>query len=81
MNVFLKASQLTLLAGWMGLGLSGCDALIETEAPTQQGQNRPVSIKAPATEQPVAIFHAFHQRFSDGKQYVCAVAQQGYSHI
>ncbi|NTU55620.1 MAG: alpha-amylase [Anaerolineales bacterium] len=34
-----------------------------------------------AAEQPVAIFHAFHQQYSDVEQFVCVLANQGYSHI
>ena len=34
-----------------------------------------------AVDQPVAIFHAFDQTFSDIERFVCAVADQGYSHI
>lgn len=36
---------------------------------------------APAAEQPVAIFHAFDQSFADVKAFVCALADQGYSHV
>ena len=34
-----------------------------------------------AGEQPVAIFHAFDQRYHDVAAYVCELASQGYSHI
>lgn len=34
-----------------------------------------------AAEQPVAIFHAFNERFTDVEKYVCSVGKQGYSHI
>ena len=34
-----------------------------------------------AVDQPVAIFHAFDQTFSDIERFVCALADQGYSHI
>ena len=33
-----------------------------------------------AADQPVAIFHAFDQRYSDVEQFVCELAEQGYSH-
>jgi alpha-amylase len=36
---------------------------------------------ATAGEQPLAIFHAFDQSYSDIKQFVCKLEQQGYSHI
>ncbi len=32
-------------------------------------------------EQPRAIFHAFDQSYSDVKQFVCKLEQQGYSHV
>ena len=34
-----------------------------------------------AAHQPVAIFHAFNQRFEDVEAFVCALAEQGYSHV
>jgi alpha-amylase len=34
-----------------------------------------------AGEQPVAIFHAFDQNFSDIERFVCVLADQGYSHV
>ena len=34
-----------------------------------------------AVDQPVAIFHAFDQTFSDIERFVCTLADQGYSHI
>lgn len=37
--------------------------------------------KAFAAEQPVAIFHAFNQKYSDVTNFVCTLADQGYSHI
>jgi alpha-amylase len=36
---------------------------------------------ASAGEQPLAIFHAFDQSFTDIKQFVCQLEQQGYSHV
>jgi alpha-amylase len=36
---------------------------------------------ARAGEQPVAIFHAFDQRFADVEGFVCTLAEQGYSHV
>ncbi|HVT10462.1 MAG TPA: alpha-amylase family glycosyl hydrolase [Polyangia bacterium] len=36
---------------------------------------------ARAGDQPVAIFHAFDQSYTDVAGYVCEVAAQGYSHI
>ena len=36
---------------------------------------------ASAAEQPVAIFHAFDQRFSEVEAFVCTLAEQGYSHV
>jgi alpha-amylase len=37
--------------------------------------------RAVAGEQPVAIFHAFDQNFSDVEGYVCDLPGQGYSHV
>ena len=37
--------------------------------------------KAFAAEQPTAIFHAFNQKYSDVEQFVCTLADQGYSHV
>jgi alpha-amylase len=37
--------------------------------------------KALAAEQPVAIFHAFNQKYSEIDDFVCTLANQGYSHI
>lgn len=34
-----------------------------------------------AGDQPVAIFHAFNERYADVERYVCSVGRQGYSHI
>lgn len=34
-----------------------------------------------AVEQPIAIFHAFNQRYSDVTGFVCTLAGQGYSHV
>lgn len=34
-----------------------------------------------ATEQPIAIFHAFDQKYQDVAVYVCNLKDQGYSHI
>jgi len=34
-----------------------------------------------AADRPVAIFHAFDQRYSDIEQFVCELSGQGYSHI
>jgi len=34
-----------------------------------------------AGEQPVAIFHAFNERYADVERYVCSLGRQGYSHI
>ena len=39
------------------------------------------AISAPAADQPVAIFHAFDQNFADIERFVCALADQGYSHV
>lgn len=36
---------------------------------------------ARAGEQPLAIFHAFDQSFADVERFVCALADQGYSHL
>lgn len=36
---------------------------------------------AVAAEQPVAIFHAFNQQYSEVEEFVCELANQGYSHI
>lgn len=36
---------------------------------------------ARAGDQPVAIFHAFDQRFTDVEAFVCELANQGYSHV
>src|SRR5512133_1778716 len=38
-------------------------------------------VLAAGPEQPVAIFHAFDQRFSDVEGFVCLLADQGYSHV
>ena len=40
-----------------------------------------VPASAGAAEQPVAIFHAFDQRYTDVAQFVCALGDQGYSHV
>ncbi len=37
--------------------------------------------KAFAAEQPIAIFHAFNQQYRDVEQFVCTLADQGYSHV
>lgn len=37
--------------------------------------------RAAAAEQPTAIFHAFNQSFSDVKDFVCTLKEQGYSHV
>ena len=34
-----------------------------------------------AAEQPTAIFHAFNQNYNEVEQFVCILADQGYSHI
>jgi alpha-amylase len=34
-----------------------------------------------AAEQPIAIFHAFNQQFKDVEEFVCDLADQGYSHV
>ena len=39
------------------------------------------SAVASAGEQPVAIFHAFNEKYVDVEKYVCSLAKQGYSHI
>ncbi len=36
---------------------------------------------ARAEEQPVAIFHAFNQQYQDVENFVCTLAEQGYSHV
>ena len=36
---------------------------------------------AKAQEQPIAIFHAFNQQYKDIENFVCTLADQGYSHI
>ncbi len=36
---------------------------------------------AKAAEQPVAIFHAFNQQYKDVENFVCTIAEQGYSHV
>src|SRR6187551_2356336 len=40
-----------------------------------------ISRPSRAAEQPVAIFHAFHQAFSDVEKFVCELGEQGYSHV
>ena len=40
-----------------------------------------LATSAGAGEQPVAIFHAFNERYADVEGYVCSVGRQGYSHI
>ncbi len=40
-----------------------------------------LSLVAAAAERPVAIFHAFNQKFNDIETFVCALADQGYSHV
>lgn len=40
-----------------------------------------LSAAASASEQPTAIFHAFHQTYSDVKDFVCDLGAQGYSHV
>jgi alpha-amylase len=40
-----------------------------------------VSAQTVATDQPTAIFHTFNQPYRDVKQFVCTLADQGYSHI
>jgi alpha-amylase len=40
-----------------------------------------ISSTAIAQQQPVAIFHAFNQPFSDVEDFVCTLAEQGYSHL
>jgi len=40
-----------------------------------------VAAAAWAGDQPVAIFHAFNDRYADVEKYVCSVGKQGYSHI
>ena len=40
-----------------------------------------IPARAIAADQPVAIFHAFNQNFNDIEQFVCTLADQGYSHI
>ena len=37
--------------------------------------------KAIAADQPTAIFHAFNQSFKDVENFVCVLAEQGYSHV
>src|SRR5688500_10990553 len=37
--------------------------------------------RAAAQEQPVAIFHAFDQKFTAVAGFVCALGKQGYSHV
>jgi len=67
--------------------LSSCESSTQVNSASSTGvpivaQQKAAAPKLePATTQPVAIFHAFNQRFSDVKKYVCAVGQQGYSHI
>jgi alpha-amylase len=34
-----------------------------------------------AAEQPVAIFHAFNQKYNEVEKIVCKLAEQGYSHV
>ncbi|MBF2026907.1 MAG: hypothetical protein IGS48_09095 [Oscillatoriales cyanobacterium C42_A2020_001] len=34
-----------------------------------------------STEQPIAIFHAHDEPYSQVETYVCTLAQQGYSHV
>jgi len=36
---------------------------------------------ARAGEQPLAIFHAFDQSYTDVERFVCSLADQGYSHV
>ncbi len=40
-----------------------------------------VPARAAAAEQPVAIFHAFDQRYADVAGFVCTLGAQGYSHV
>jgi len=40
-----------------------------------------LSLPAQAGDQPIAIFHAFDQNFSDVEGFVCDLAGQGYSHV
>ena len=37
--------------------------------------------KAWSGEQPIAIFHAFNQKYTDAKGFVCDLRQQGYTHV
>jgi len=37
--------------------------------------------QAYANEQPIAIFHAFNQKYNEVEAFVCELADQGYSHI
>jgi alpha-amylase len=37
--------------------------------------------KAYSGEQPIAIFHAFNQKFGDVKGFVCELNKQGYTHV
>jgi alpha-amylase len=32
-------------------------------------------------EQPIAVFHAFNQKYTDVKGFVCDLRQQGYTHV
>lgn len=40
-----------------------------------------VAANASAAEQPVAIFHAFDQKFGEVENFVCKLGEQGYSHV
>jgi alpha-amylase len=40
-----------------------------------------ITTPALAADQPVAIFHAFHQSFPEIEGFVCELARQGYSHV
>jgi alpha-amylase len=40
-----------------------------------------IPVKAVAVEQPIAIFHAFNQPYQDVTNFVCVLADQGYSHL
>ena len=52
------------------LGALAAALLVATTAP-----------EAVAADQPIAIFHAFHQRLSDIEKFVCTLHDQGYSHV
>lgn len=56
-----------------GGGLGGDDPV-----PPHEVKN---AVLASGAEQPIAIFHAFDQSYTDVTRFVCQVGSQGYSHV